>query len=81
MQMALTWWRRRPQPPPRHDFAISAPQDVEPDDDYLVEEDEPSFRVTVALQVVKFLQVLLVFLMAALSLAVFWLLGTLLNIF
>jgi hypothetical protein len=66
-------------------MALTLRRDVEPisppTDDYLVEGEEESNRPTAGAQVVRVLQILLILVLAALSLAVFWVLGLLFNIF
>ncbi|HWD59845.1 MAG TPA: hypothetical protein VG308_16275 [Stellaceae bacterium] len=50
------------------------------EDDYLVEGDEQIDQPSAAARVVHTLQIVMIFVLAVLSLAVFWLLGTVLNI-
>jgi hypothetical protein len=83
--MALTFRRRRsidPMPRRNLDMAIRGGADPMrgPSDDYLVEGTEEPVRPSVMAQVAQFLQVILIAVIAVLSLAVFWLVGTLLNI-
>ena len=82
--MALTFWRRRSiDPMPRRDLdmAIRGGDPMRgPSDDYLVEGTEEPVRPSATAQVAQFLQVILIAVIAVLSLAVFWLVGTLLNI-
>jgi len=69
---------------PRHEFQMAMRGAAEPtatlSDDYLVEGDEQPNQPSAMLQAVQFLQVLLIAVMAALSLAVFWLIAVMLNI-
>ena len=69
---------------PRHDFEMTMRGGAEPipalSDDYLVEGDEQPNQPSAMLQVVQFAQVLLIAVMAALSLAVFWLIAVMVNI-
>jgi hypothetical protein len=82
--MALTFWRRRsidPMPRRNLDMAIRGADPMRgPSDDYLVEGTEEPVRPSATAQVAQFLQVILIAVIAVLSLAVFWLVGTLLNI-
>lgn len=83
--MALTLRRRRIRPMPPQNFAPAIPaKSTEstglPDDDYLVEGEERSARRSATLQVVQFLQLVLIVFLGVLSLAVFWIVGTLFNI-
>jgi hypothetical protein len=80
--MALTrlWRRSRIEPMPRRDFAVNVPPNAAFDDDYLVAADEPTYQGSPVVQAAKFLQVVMIFVIAALSLAVFWIVGTMLNI-
>jgi hypothetical protein len=77
--------RDRIRPDPRMS-AYRAPHDVEPidegpPDDYLVENDEEPIRAPAGARIVQGLQVLLILILAVLSLAVFWMVGLVLNIF
>jgi hypothetical protein len=83
--MALRWWRQRIDPMPRREFQMAVPRGAAMpagalSDDYLIEGDGEPNRPSVMLQIVRFLQILLVVLMAVLSLAVFWLIAVMLNI-
>ena len=83
--MALTFRRRRIQPMPtprrtaeavmRHDDPIGPLSD-----DYLVDGTEEPARPSTAAQVVHFLQIVLILVMAVLSFAIFWLVGIAFNI-
>jgi hypothetical protein len=83
--MALSFRRRRSiDPMPRRDLAMAVRGDADPirgrSDDYLVEGTEEPHRPSAAAQVAQFLQIILIAVIAVLSLAVFWLVGTLLNV-
>jgi hypothetical protein len=84
--MALTFRRRRGiDPMPRRNPDMAMPRGgADPmrgrSDDYLVEGTEEPVRPSATAQVAQFLQVILIAVIAVLSLAVFWLVGTLLNI-
>jgi hypothetical protein len=83
--MALTFWRRPGiEPMPRRDPATTMRRGGDPrrgpSDDYLVEGTEEPARPSATAQVAQFLQVVLIAVIAVLSFAVFWLVGTLLNI-
>jgi hypothetical protein len=69
---------------PRREFELAmrgGAESVAPlSDDYLVEGDERANRPSAMLQVAQFLRFLLIAIMAALSLAVFWLIAVMLNI-
>ena len=52
-----------------------------PADDYLVEGEQEPERPPATLRIVQALQIVLVLVLAALSLAIFWLIGLMLNIF
>ena len=72
-------------PPSRADMAVALRRNVDPigppSDDYLVEGEQLSDQPTTAAQIIQVLQVLVIVALAVLSLAVFWLLGVLFNIF
>jgi hypothetical protein len=83
--MALTFSRRRSiDPMPRRDPATAARLGADrrrgASDDYLVEGTEEPVRPSATAQVAQFLQVVLIAVIAVLSFAVFWLVGTLLNV-
>ena len=83
--MALTFWRRRDiDPMPRRDLGMAVRGNADTmsgrSDDYLVEGTEEPVRPSTTAQVAQFLQIILIAVIAVLSLAVFWLVGTLLNI-
>ena len=83
--MALTFWRRRSiDPMPRRNLDMAIARGADPlrgrSDDYLVEGTEEPVRPSATAQIAQFLQVILIAVIAVLSLAVFWLVGTLLNI-
>jgi hypothetical protein len=84
MALSLRWRRQRIDPMPRREFEMAVRGGAEPiatlSDDYLVEGDEQPNQPSAMLQAVQFLQVLLIAVMAALSLAVFWLIAVMLNI-
>ena len=76
------------RPPREAGFAVAPPLRREiapgsqlPADDYLVEGATEPETPSAALRVVHGLQVVLVIVLAALSFAVFWLVGTILNLF
>jgi hypothetical protein len=83
--MALTFWRRRSiDPMSRRDFELAMRARAEPigtrSDDYLIEGTEEPVRPSATAQIAQLAQVVLIAIIAVLSLAVFWLIGTLLNI-
>ena len=80
MALTMFWRRRRIEPMPQRDFAVSVPPDAPFDDDYLIAADEPNYQGSAVVQAAKFLQVVMIFVIAALSLAVFWVVGTMLNV-
>jgi len=82
--MALTLFRRTPIAPLRRDVKRGplpgpAPAGVV-DDHYLVEGEELPEQTSVGGRVVHSLQIVMIFVLAVLSLAIFWLLGLVLNI-
>ncbi len=83
--MALTLRRRKIVPMPRRDFDPPVGRGADPfdrpSDDYLVEGDELPVRPSAVTQIAQFLQVILIVVLGVLSLAVFWLMGLLLNVF
>lgn len=83
--MALSFWRRRSiDPMPQRDFDIAMRGGGDPrrgpSDDYLIEGTEEPVQPSATAQVAQFLQIVLIAVIAVLSLAVFWIVGTLLNI-
>ena len=83
--MALSFRRRRNiDPMPRHrlEIAMGGTRGAisGPSDDYLIEGDKEPARPSATVRVAQFLQIVLIALIAVLSLVVFWLVGTLLNI-
>lgn len=84
--MALTLPRRRAAPiPPREAAEPPANRDADPvdlpPDDYLIEGEDLPAPLPKAARLVQTLQVVLILIIAALSLAIFWLMGLALNIF
>jgi hypothetical protein len=83
--MALTFWRRRSiDPMPRRDLDMTMRGGADPigppSDDYLIEGTEEPVRPSATAQAAQFLQIIMIAVIAVLSLAVFWVIGTLLNI-
>ena len=83
--MALTFRRRRSiEPMPRRNFDMAMRGAADPigvrSDDYLIEGTEEPVRPSATAQVAQFLQIVLIAVIAVLSLAVFWVVGTLFNI-
>lgn len=86
--MVLSLRRRKIAPMPRRDFDRSMQQEAvvtgapaAPGDDYLVEGEEQAYRPSVVNQTAQLLQMVMIGVIAVLSLAIFWLVGTVLNIF
>jgi hypothetical protein len=73
-------------PPVGGDMALTLRRDVDPirprtQDDYLVEGEQQLDQPTAAARLIQTLQILLIIVLAVLSLAVFWMLGLLFNLF
>ena len=83
--MVLSLRRRKIAPMARRDFDRAmrqeAPATAAPGDDYLVEGEEQPYRPSVVSQAAQLLQMVMIGVIAVLSLAIFWLVGTMLNIF
>ncbi|HTQ33981.1 MAG TPA: hypothetical protein VMI30_07415 [Stellaceae bacterium] len=84
--MALTFRRRRIQPMPTArrtaEMVMRRGDPISPmSDDYLVEGTEEPARPSTGAQVAHFLQIVMIFVMAVLSFAIFWLVGIAFNIF
>ena len=84
--MALTFRRRKIQPMPAvgqtAEMAMRHGDPIGPvSDDYLVEGTEEPARPSTGAQVAHFFQIVLIFVMAVLSFAIFWIVGVIFNIF
>lgn len=84
MALSLSLLRRRqriaPLRPDRDRRSRRNPDPITLDDDYLVEGEEVSDQPSTAARVVNTLQIVLIIVMAALALAIVWLLGVVFNL-